>query len=217
MRNIFKNKITRLRIKIRKLSNPYLAPLRRSWGGVNKPFTIISNNCWGGLVYQYYNLEYDTPTIGLYFFANDYIKFISNLKYYLSLDLHFINYEMSAHKETIVRKRQTEKPIGILGDIEIVFLHYKSEKEAMEKWNRRKQRIHWDNLFIKFSEMNECTKEHLLIFDNLSFSNKIVLVSKDYGLKSQIIVNSFTRDNEVYDDTTNFREGLSLSKWLTNK
>lgn len=217
MRNIFKNKITRLRIKIRKLSNPYLAPLRRSWGGVKKPFTIISNNCWGGLVYQYYNLEYDTPTIGLYFFANDYIKFISNLKYYLSLDLHFINYEMSAHKETIVQKRQTEKPIGILGDIEIVFLHYKSEKEAMEKWNRRKQRIHWDNLFIKFSEMNECTKEHLLIFDKLSFRNKIVLVSKDYGLKSQIIVNSFTRDNEVYDDTTNFREGVSLSKWLTNK
>ena len=78
---------------------------------------------------------------------------------------------MSVHKETIVKKGQTEKPIGILGDIEIVFLHYKSEKEAMEKWNRRKQRIHWDNLFIKFSEMNECTKEHLLIFDKLSFSN----------------------------------------------
>ena len=124
---------------------------------------------------------------------------------------------MSAHKETIVQKGQTEKPIGILGDIEIVFLHYNSEEEAMEKWNRRKQRIHWDNLFIKFSEMNECTKEHLLTFDQLSFCNKIVLVSKDYGLKSQIIVNSFTRDNEVYDDTTNFREGLSLSKWLTHK
>ena len=94
----------------------------------------------------------------MYFFANDYIKFISNLKYYLSLDLRFINYEMSAHKETIVQKGQTEKPIGILGDIEIVFLHYKSAEEAMEKWNRRKQRIHWDNLL--------CVVIKVLIFVN---------------------------------------------------
>lgn len=35
----------------------------------NKCFTIISNNCWGGFVYQKFNLQYRTPFVGLFIFA----------------------------------------------------------------------------------------------------------------------------------------------------
>lgn len=41
MKNILKNKITRLRIKMRKLSNPYLAPLRRLLGGKKAFYNYI--------------------------------------------------------------------------------------------------------------------------------------------------------------------------------
>ena len=37
-------------------------------------FTIISNNCWAGLVYQHFGLPYNTPTAGLFFFAQDYLE-----------------------------------------------------------------------------------------------------------------------------------------------
>lgn len=91
MNTIFTKEVkNRFKIKFRKKLNPYLAPFRRYWGGVKKPFTIISNNCWGGLVYQYYGFGYDTPTVGMYFFAEDYVKFVSNLKHYLEIDIHFI-------------------------------------------------------------------------------------------------------------------------------
>lgn len=65
--------------------------------------------------------------------------------------------------------------------------------------------------------MNQCKFEHMRAFDDLPFENKLILVSQDYGLKSQVIVKEFTREHEVYDDTTSFREGISLSRWLTKK
>ena len=46
-----------------------------------------------------------------------------------------------------IEKFQHHCPIGILDDIEVIFLHYKSEDEAYQKWNRRKERIVWDNIF----------------------------------------------------------------------
>lgn len=29
-------------------------------------FTIISNNCWGGMMYESYNLPKQSPTVGLF-------------------------------------------------------------------------------------------------------------------------------------------------------
>ena len=44
-------------------------------------------------------------------------------------------------------------PIGKLGnDVEIHFLHYKSETEAQEKWNRRLKRMNFNNILFKFSD-----------------------------------------------------------------
>ena len=40
--------------------------------------TIISNNCWGGFVYQKFNLQYRTPFVGLFIFAPDYIELLEN-------------------------------------------------------------------------------------------------------------------------------------------
>lgn len=47
---------------------------------LGKDFTIISNNCWGGMIYESYNLPKNSPTVGLFFFAEDYIRFLKDLK-----------------------------------------------------------------------------------------------------------------------------------------
>ena len=39
-------------------------------------FTIISNNCWGGMIYESYGLSKQSPTVGMFFMAPDYIKFV---------------------------------------------------------------------------------------------------------------------------------------------
>ena len=47
---------------------------RKAWANVrnkklkNKDFTIISNNCWGGMIYEVYGLQKTSPLYIPYYF-----------------------------------------------------------------------------------------------------------------------------------------------------
>jgi len=205
-----------LKIRIREILNPCFGK-KRTQQLINPHFTIISNNCWAGHVYRYFNLPYDSPTIGLYFFAADYIKFVSNLRHYIETDIKFIKYTKSKYKEQIVNTHKERVPIGLLDDVEIFFLHYKSEDECLQKWNRRKERIHWNSLYIKMSEQNLCSYELLQKFDELQYKDKFVFVSKEYGLNSQVVFNDWIGHGEVTNDTTNFNKYIDIINWLNHK
>ena len=75
----------------------------------NTDFTIISNNCWGGVVYDTFGLKYLTPTIGLWFTSDDYIKFLSNLDFYIGQDMQQINYKESNAANLIIERKRTGK------------------------------------------------------------------------------------------------------------
>ena len=49
----------------------------------NTLFTIISNNCYAGWVYRYFNLPYYTPTVGLFIMTDDYIKLLNNCQNFI--------------------------------------------------------------------------------------------------------------------------------------
>lgn len=155
----------------------------------NKDFTIISNNCWGGMIYESYNLKKLSPTVGLFFMADDYIKFISNIKYYLNCELKFINKATSKNRDCLANTyRFGEYPIGLLDDIEIYFVHYKSEEEAKEKWKRRCKRINFNNILFKFSDQNGCTENDVINFSKLQYKNKLLFTVKDWNIdKNQYI------------------------------
>lgn len=145
-------------------------------------FTIISNNCWGGMIYESYNLRKQSPTVGLFFMASDYIKFVSDLKSYIKYELIFICPEESKWKNEFLSDSDFGKyPIGKLNDIEIFFVHYKNEKEAKEKWERRCKRINWNHMLVKFNDQNGCTAEDVRKFDCLDYNNKICFCVKEYA------------------------------------
>ena len=176
----------------------------------SRDFTIISNNCWAGKLYQYLDMPYLSPTVGLYFFADDYLKFISNLEYYISLELSFISIQESRYKDVLLERKRI-CPIGKLDDVEIVFLHYKSEQEAKEKWDRRKARINWDHLIIKFSKMNLCTEEHMRRFAELPYENKILLNNRKITVyPCEIYWSGSSNDREILLDTDPFPGNLRL-------
>jgi uncharacterized protein (DUF1919 family) len=173
-----------LRLKLLKYPRKSLANFR-SKKLKHKDFTIISNNCWGGMIYESYNLPKQSPTIGLFFMASDYIKFVSNLKEYLSLELTFIRPEKSRWKEQVCRDNHFgHYPIGVLKDIEIFFLHYHSEKEAKEKWERRCKRISWEKMIIKFNDQNGCTERELKAFLDLPHKHKVFFTCKDWSVEN---------------------------------
>lgn len=168
----------------------------------NTDFTIISNNCWGGVTYEWFGLEKLSPTIGSYFFADDYVRFLKDIRRYLSLNLSIIRASESRHADILKRKGQLDIPVGVLGDIEIVFLHYKNPTVAVEKWDRRVKRVNWDNLVLKFSYMNGCDDSLLEDFESIQGVKKICFVNKAYPQYQNTVVMPYPdTDGQVGDDT----------------
>lgn len=136
-------------------------------------FTIISNNCWGGFIYQILKLQYSTPTIGLFMYGSDYVEFCTNIEYYLNKEITFIETKNSKYYNEIKNNKKQYYPIGKIDNIEIHFLHYDNEEEARDKWKRRCKRINWNKLIFKFSQRDLCTKNDVENFMKLKYKNKI--------------------------------------------
>ena len=186
-----------LRLKLRKKYINLTAKWRRK-KIKDSNFTIISNNCWGGFIYQSYGLKYNTPTIGLFFMAEDYLRFISNIKKYIKMELEFIKPNESHSYEMIKYKSNFGTyPIGRLGDVEIHFLHYKSDKEAKEKWERRAKRINYEKILYKFSNQNNCSDELIEKFSKMKLKNKICFTSKKYSLENVIYIKTSRKYKEI--------------------
>lgn len=166
----------------------------------NDSFTIISNNCWGGIIYKYFGIKFQTPTVGMYFYADEYLKFLSNLNYYLSLDMDVKEANSSKYYEEICRRGQNPL-IGWLDDVEIVLLHYKDPKEAREKWDYRKKRINYDRLVVKFNDQNLCNDSHIKRFFELDYKNKICFLGKKYPNKNAYYFKCFKNNGFVVSDT----------------
>lgn len=148
----------------------------------HKDFTIISNNCWGGIIYESYNLPKLSPTVGLFFMASEYIKFLSNLEYYLNTDLTFISPDESRYAEWLKKdKRFGSYPVGLVDDVEIEFLHYTNECEAYDKWMRRVKRVNRDKMLVKFNDQNLCTVNDVQKFMQIPIKNKLFFTVRDWG------------------------------------
>ena len=182
----------------------------------NKNFTIISNNCWGGIVYQRLGLAYTTPFVGLFVFAPDYIRILSNLNVYLELPLEFIT---QSRYEAQLRESNSAGtyPIALLGDAEIHFQHYASKGEVVEKWNRRVARIHWDNLFLKFCDRDLCTYDHLRAFDSLDFEHKVCFAARPYpDVKSCVVLEVDSGKPCVVSEMTHYQDYFDVIGWLNS-
>ena len=170
-------------------------------------FTIISDDCWAGTLYQDLKIPYKTPFIGLYIAPKDYIKLIENLTYYLSMPLEFIDAE----------KCQQNFPVGCLGDIKIYFMHYFCQEEVVAKWNRRLERVNWDNLFIKidFGKWNY-DNESIKIWNSIKDHTKIAfLKSPDPKIMDSIFVENWVFDgNAMYNIS---QEYFDVIHWLSKK
>jgi len=183
----------------------------------DKSFSIISNNCWGGFIYQYFGLEYTSPFTGLFIFSKDYLKLLNDLKKYMNMELNFINPEETKYKNELLSFGTYKKyPIGILEDIEIHFLHYEDNKIATEKWERRKRRINYDNLIIKYCDRDLATDDDIKRFSELSYTKKVALTAKKYPYRCCIKLKN--EDGEyVMNEWENFIKTVNIIKFINNK
>lgn len=153
----------------------------------NKNFSLISSNCLGGFMLHNLNIRFNTPTINLFFYAEDYIKFLENLKENLSTDI------------IEVRDFNLNYPVGKINDeIIIHFMHYKSFNEAKEKWEERAKRVDFNNLFIIMTDRDGCDEKLIKKFDDLPFENKVIFTHKPYPeIKSTFFIKEFIAEESV--------------------
>jgi uncharacterized protein (DUF1919 family) len=159
---------------------------------VLKSISIICNNCIGGIIYSDLKLQFNSPTINLFFYGPDYIKFIEDLKYYISQNIHF-------SFESKYFEQQTKYPVGKLHDIEIHFLHYHDFHEAENDWYKRAERVDFENLFVIGSDRDLCNDEIKRRFAKLPFKNKIFFTSKPSNYKHEIFFEEYIDSKCVGD------------------
>ena len=210
------NKLFRSKV----FNNNLFCKIRRH-GLINTNFSCISNNCWGGVMYEYYGLQKQSPTVGGYFFAEDYIKFVKNLKYYCSKEIEMISLEQSKHREKISSYggQNLTCPIGRIEDIEFVFMHYTDAIVAKKKWERRVKRINFDNLIFKFSNQNECSYSLLKEFDDMELpGKKIFFVNKpEMEFKNSVYYPGYEDKTEVTNDTLYWNRYFDVKRFLNGE
>ena len=145
----------------------------------NKQFSIVSNDCWGGVIYERLQMQYTTPFVGLMIMAPDYIRLLRELPRLLFSRLSFTEHSRYPDQE---RDRTLGivglYPIGLLDEnVELHFLHCGSQRDAYESWQRRLARLDLDNLWVKFDGSKDyATRQCRLDYEALPFSNKVMFV-----------------------------------------
>lgn len=136
----------------------------------NRNFTILAPTCIAGVIYHELGEQFNSPTINLWMYDKDFLKFVHNLKDYLSYELEFVH-------------GIDKTPTAYCGDILIHFNHYASDEEAREKWEERKKRVNYDNLFIIMADQPDggvITHEDMLSLKDIPCRGKVVFSVKEY-------------------------------------
>ncbi len=167
----------------------------------NTDFTVLASDCNGTFMYYDMNLPFLSPTINLTIGMEDFVKMLENLEWYLQQDIE----ELSG---------DGGYPVGRLGDIKIHFIHYKTFSEGVGKWNERKKRINWKNLFIVGSEKGDCTYETIQRFERLPYRNKVIFTHIAYPeFPSAFYIKGFEEKGEM-GTTTNYKDQLLRRRYL---
>ena len=150
-----------------------------------KNFTLISNNCLGGIIYHDLNKKFCSPTINLWFSQDDFIAFCLYLDDFLNGKLEKVHMDFGYPYMKLISKSKKEVYIG--------FMHYKSYKEAEDKWYQRCKRI-TPNIIIIFEYKEEMDKNLLEKFVDLPYK-KVIFCSKKL-----LNIANITFDPKIYDE-----------------
>lgn len=170
--------------------------------------TIISNNCSGAYEMRILGINpYTSPTVFLQILPTEYGKFCSNFKQYMQYELvEYVDFS-EEHKYAMQKLLGfiPTFPCALLGDIAILFQHEKSFSVAKEKWDRRKKRIDYDNVYfmfcVEFITFKDCARD----FANLHLPNS-VLFTRGFDVDTDIPHYRYDEDAEylLMKDTGRF-------------
>lgn len=144
----------------------------------NKEIAIISNNCIGGKLAHDFGLRLNSPIVNMQIVPEDYIRFLKNMEYYLSIEVDEVKEinEECLEKYKKVGGSKIEFPVGRIDDIYLYFAHETDFESAVEKWNRRKSRMKGKKKFYILAAKKVIYEKEIQEFAKLELKNKLLLV-----------------------------------------
>ena len=148
--------------------------------------SILSMNCFAGMLYHRFGLPFLTPTINMFTSDTDFLKFINEPEKNVMAELNLTG---TAFNPTL----KIEYPIFKIGGSEWKFNHYADADAAVKKWHERAARINWENfLAVMYTDNPDVLAE----FDKLPFAKKVCFVSFKTDLNSGFYINA--RGSELW-------------------
>ncbi len=172
--------------------------------------SILSNFCLGGMIYQELGLKVLSPTKNMFCLGKNYLEFLENYSYYLSLDMQ--EYEDSTYAEGTLG-RETFYPKGILGNKIIwYFNHNAFAADAIRKWNEKRKVVNHNNIAAIMILQND---DEICRFLDLKIEKKIGIYYKEVHGKNNIIYCSRWNDkSEQFNWDGNWPS--AANKYLSN-
>ena len=154
----------------------------------NKPFSLISRDCTGGVLLHEYGIRFNSPFINLYVRTNEFNTLCLNLECFMKSDL----------KHNIKESEKMKFPVGYLEYqnqfVNIYFNHHDTFDDAKKDWERRLNRIRFDNIFVlttnfdrdyddkMLRDFNKIKYPHILLTDVDLNTDNCFYVKKNPGL-----------------------------------
>lgn len=174
----------------------------------NHSFSVISNNCVGGVICSDLGVEFASPTINLFMQDDDYFEFLSDLKHYLNCEP--VQRQLPEHPY----------PVGVLEkegkEIFVYFMHYNSFEEAKAKWIERAKRVNYDNLYVTFEWPGNVAQDPSKYerFKELPFANKR-MITYSKGNRDKEIVHCPVYCRHYHPGKIlEYRHKFSKKRWL---
>ncbi len=162
--------------------------------------TLISQNCIAGVLYHDMGMQFLSPTVNTFIKEPDFVKFVLNLRHYLSYDLQM--------------RWGEEYPIGRLDDIEIHFMHYGTCEDARESWERRKARINYDKIFVLSTDRDGFDDTVYQLWKTIPYPKVLFTAHREFT-EDAIFYPEFETDGQVGDLISRrdfYRDGILIGK-----
>jgi uncharacterized protein (DUF1919 family) len=146
--------------------------------------TLITNNCWGGVIASNHNMRFCSPTVNLQILPEEFPQFCKNLDFYMRMEL--VEYEHLTEWHHGCMRRMfgdspPDCPLGLVYDTIVIFQHYDSFEEAKAAWDRRKKRIDKDNIGYMFHIKDVMYQMYAERFISLDLPNS-VCITEDFEM-----------------------------------
>ena len=140
------------------------------------PPSIISSTCFGGVICHDLDLPFMSPFVNLFVNDDEFYEMLKDLK--STID--------SPIQEKINTDNNINYPVGLLNNgksiIEVHFNHYNNFDEAKRIWDKRKERINYNNIIVTS-----------IIWNQESLKKFLQITYKKIGF-------AFTKLDQEYDD-----------------